>query len=74
MGQEERWNFLTEHRIELHYTLKACNFRLMQKFCHLFGLKGYCESVRAKMQYRAENCINSAERVSTYCHVGRVSK
>lgn len=56
LGQQgEQWDFfLTERRIELHYMLKAYNFRLMQKFCHLFGLKGYCESVRAKVQYRVE--------------------
>lgn len=66
--------FLTERCIELHYTLKAYNFRLMQKFCHLFS----AESVRcvctSKGAISRWNCINSAQHVSAYYRASHVSK
>lgn len=75
LGQQEQRDFFNwAPRIELHYTLSAYNFRLMQKFCHLFlgGKAGLASEGTSDGVISFRNCINSAERVPTY--VSRQSK
>lgn len=52
--------FLADGCFELHYALKAYNFRVMQKFYHLFRPKGRCVCTRESV-ISHRNCINNTE-------------